>query len=48
MENTAILVRMTPELKDAVERAAESENRSVTNFITTLLLRELEGEREDA
>ena len=47
MENTekvAILVRMPQDLKEKLEKAAEADNRSVTNYIVTLLRREFERE----
>jgi len=43
-DKTRILVNMSIELKKQVEEMARSQNRSVSNYIVTLIQREVEKE----
>lgn len=40
-ERAAIILRCSPELKLAIETAAKAENRSITNFIETILMEKM-------
>lgn len=39
-----IYIRITPELKEQLQKAAEAENRTVTNYIENLIKRSMEKE----
>ena len=36
-----VRLRMTPELKERLQQLAEAENRTVSNYIENLIIREL-------
>ena len=36
-----IQIRITPELKEQLQKLAEAENRTVSNYIENLIIREL-------
>lgn len=36
-KNSTVSIRLTPELKEQLQRAAEAENRSVSNFVEMLI-----------
>lgn len=36
-----IQIRVTPEMKEQLQKLAEAENRTVSNYIESLILREL-------
>lgn len=40
-ERSTIIVRCSPELKLAIEMAAKAENRSITNFVETILMEKM-------
>lgn len=35
-------LRITPKLKDEIQKLADAENRTITNYIETLLKKEIE------
>ena len=37
-------LRLTPELKEQLQKAADSENRTLTNYIENLIINELKKE----
>ena len=37
-----INIRLSPELKEQLQRAADADNRTLTNYIETLIVRALE------
>ena len=46
MKSERIYIRLTPELKDQLQRAAESEHRTVSNYIEYLVKQELQKHTE--
>lgn len=40
-----IQIRIAPELKEKVQTLAAAENRTVSNYITSLIVREIEAQR---
>ena len=42
MKNTVLSFKVEPEFKEALERLAEEENRSLSNYVQTVLLKHLE------
>lgn len=45
-DKTAILIRLSQEMKEQIEQAAERDNRSVNNYVVTVLQRELDTGQE--
>lgn len=43
MKNDRLSVRMAPETKSQLQRLAESEGRTVTNYLEALIKREMES-----
>ena len=43
MKNDRLSVRMAPETKDQLQKLAESEGRTVTNYLEALIKREMES-----
>lgn len=39
-----INIRLSPELKEQLQRAADADNRTLTNYIETLIVRALQKE----
>lgn len=37
-------IRLTPELKEQLQKAADAENRTLTNYIENLIIKELKKE----
>lgn len=42
LKSEVLRLRITPELKEKVQAQAEAENRTLTNWLETLIKRELE------
>lgn len=42
MEKTSLSFKVDPSMKEALERLAAEENRSLSNYVITLLMRHLE------
>lgn len=41
-----VRLRVTPEFKDKIQAAAERENRTLSNYIINLIIKDLKGEEE--
>lgn len=41
MKTEQLHIRITPELKEKLQAAAEAENRTISNYIVTLIEREM-------
>jgi len=47
MKNTVLSFKVEPEFKAALEQLARRENRSVSNYVQTVLLKHLEAQGVD-
>lgn len=44
-ENTRILIRIPKEAKEKLEKKAKKENRSVSNYVLNLILKDIENSK---
>ena len=48
MKTEQVLIRLNPQLRETLFVMAEEDNRSVSNYIETLILREIKRQEREA